>query len=141
MLCQTCSLKDECKTECDELKTYMFENKGYKTTFTNREAVSIQVYEEDGFNESLSEYISNQYYFTENFSQYTPRLKRIVASRCTPKQQEVFKLWFIERLSFAEIGKRLHISTQTAHEHIYGHSVHGGGLIRKLLKYMEWKTT
>jgi DNA-directed RNA polymerase specialized sigma subunit len=140
-LCQSCSLKIECKEICESVETYLFENKGYKTTYSNRETTSIQVFEEDGVKESLSEYISNQYYFTENFSQYIPKLKRIVASQCTPKQQSVFKLWFTKRLSFVEIGKQLRISTQAAHEHIYGHSTKGGGLIRKLLKHLELETT
>jgi predicted DNA-binding protein YlxM (UPF0122 family) len=140
-LCQSCSLKNECNEICESVETYLFENKGYKTTYSNRETTSIQVFEEDGVKESLSEYISNQYFFTENFSQYIPRLKRIVASHCTPKQRMVFKLWFVKRLSFVEIGKRLHISTQAAHEHIYGHSTKGGGVIRKLHKHLNQKTT
>jgi hypothetical protein len=140
-LCQSCSLKNECKEICESVETYLFENKGYKTTFTNRESVSIQVFEEDGIKESLAEYISNQYYFTENFSQYLPRLKRIVISHCTPQQRKVFNLWFVKRLSFAQIGKRLRISTQAAHEHIYGHSTKGGGVIRKLHKHLNQKTT
>ena len=141
MLCQTCSLKSECKEICESVESYLFKNRGYKTTYSNRETKSIQTYEEDGIEESLSDYISNQYYFTENFSQHIPHLKKIVASHCTSKQRKVFNLWFLKRLSFIEIGKRLRISTQAAHEHIYGHSNKGGGLIRKLLKHLELETT
>jgi len=139
--CQSCSLKSECKEICESVEAYLFENKGYKTTYSNRETTSIEVFEEDGIEESLSDYISNQYYFTDNFSQHIPLLKRIVATHCTSKQRKVFNLWLLKRLSFVEIGKRLRISTQAAHEHIYGHSSKGGGVIRKLQKHIDRETT
>ena len=132
MLCQICSLKDGCKDICDKVEKYLYANKGYMTTYTTREANSLIVVENRDVKYRLSDYLSGQYYFSSYYRRYLPLIRTIVAKYGTPIQQTVFDLWMNEQLDFVQIAKELHISKQAAHETIFGHSNHGGGLIRKI---------
>lgn len=136
-LCQSCSLKDGCKEICETVQTYLFENKGYSTTYTNREASSLIASENRNIREPLSDYLLGQYYFSSHYSRYLPLIRRIVATYGTPIQQTVFDLWMNEQLDFVQIAEELHISKQSAYEMIHGHSKHGGGLIRKIKKHLR----
>ena len=114
-------------------------NWAYKSTWTNRESTSLAVVENRDILETLSQYLSDQYYYSNRYAQYLPMIREIVSLYGTPIQEEVFVLWMTENLNFTEIAEELHISKQAVHEVIYGHSTHGGGLIRKIKKHLRRK--
>jgi len=139
MLCRNCSLKNECKSLCQDVKQYLNSKRNYKTTYVNKEVGSSSLCEDmagyyNWLTETISENIDNR---SNYYKKYLPRVNDIIANQLTDKQKKVMKMHFFKGMGLSEIGRVLNVSEQAVYQTIYGHPTQGGGAIKKIGKILK----
>ncbi len=136
MLCQECSLKNECERTCADVEAYLKSKRNYKTTYTGKE-VSLWAFPEGAsefWSQSRDPFVSTKFLRKEYYA-LIPAIRELLPNLgITDRQREIIDLYLNNGLSMAAVGRRLGISQQAVSFAIFGHPVQGGGIVRKVKK-------
>jgi len=132
MLCQTCSLKNECERVCKDVESYLKSKRNYKTTYVNKE-IGISAVSEKAA--SLDSWVNSESESHNEFHETWMAVVKVAETKLTAKQHQVFWM-YLEGMAMAEIGRQLGTSGQAINYAIFGHPVQGGGIVRKMQKLL-----